>query len=457
MSAAVRPLLCARPAAAVLLALAVAATPAAAQVQAPARPITLAEALTLAVQNNHALRVAAFEVTAARAQINQAEAFRRGLLTLNASYTRVNDRPGTTIVIPPGTIPGFPDPITITIPPPDPNLYTVGVTYQVPLYSGGRNEAQITLAQANLRGAEAALERARQQVVLDVKQAYFQVLLGQAGIDVAARTVAAAEENLRVARARVAAGASPRFDEVQAEVNLANARQGLLRARNGLALAQQGLSAVTAQPLDVSWQPRETMTVVPVRTDLAALIRRALEVRPELAELAARIAAAQAAIDIARAGGRPIVAVQAGPSYGNIAGATGAGAGFGWGVTLSATLTLFDGNLTAERIREAEVRAEQLRAGAAQVRQGIELDVRRAALNFAAAAEELTTADATIAQAQEGFRIANVRFAAGVSTNLEVVQAQAALSQAEANRVQALFNVNLARAQLERAVGGTVD
>ena len=73
------------------------------------------------------------------------------------------------------------------------------------------------------------------------------------------------------------------------------------------------------------------------------------------------------------------------------------------------------------------------------------------------AQEELVAADKIIEQAQEGLRIANVRFTAGVSTNLEVITAQAALSQAEANRIQALFSVNVARAQLERATGGPVE
>lgn len=428
-----------------------------ARAQAP-RPITLVEALTLAAQNNHALRVAAFEVMMARAQLAQAEAVKRGTLTLSATYTRINERSATSIVIPPGTIPGITDPIVITLPPSDPNLYSVALTYQVPLYTGGRLEAQIALAQANVMGAEAALERAKQQVILDVKQAYYSVLLAQAGTEVAQRTVAAAEENLRVARARVAAGASPRFDEIQADVNLANARQGLIRSRNSLALAMHGLNAVMAQPLDAAWQPRETMAMAPLRADLAALLRRALDGRPEVAELRARIAAAQAAIALARAGTRPSLALSAGPSYGNSAGGVGTGAAAtGWAVTLAATLTFFDGNLTAERIKEAEARAEQLKATEAQLRQGIELDVRRALLTHASAAEELVTADKTIEQAQEGLRIATVRFAAGVSTNLEVVLAQAALSQAEANRIQALFNVNLARAQLERAVGGVVE
>jgi outer membrane protein TolC len=200
------------------------------------------------------------------------------------------------------------------------------------------------------------------------------------------------------------------------------------------------------------------MVLVPVRGEVAALVRRALESRPELAEQRARLAAAIAAIEIARSGGRPALILSGGPNYGNSAGGTGSpGPTTGWSVTLSATVPLFDGGVTAQRIREAEARVEQLRAAEAQLRQGIELDVRRAMLTLASAAEELVAADKIIEQAQEGLRIANVRFTAGVSTNLEVITAQAALSQAEANRIQTLFSVNVARAQLERATGGPVE
>ncbi|MGH2373507.1 MAG: TolC family protein [bacterium] len=425
--------------------------------QAP-RVLTLAETLTTAAQNNLGLRVAVFEVTVARAQLNQAEAAKTGQLVLTGSYTRINEREGGAIVFPAGTIPGISTTITVPIPPPTPNMYSASLTYQYPVFTGGRIESAIAFSQANLRGAEAALERVKQQVVLDVKQAYYQLLLALAGIDVAVRTLASAEENLRVARARVAAGVSPRFDEVQAEVSQANARQSLIRARNTAALAQHGLSAVMALPLDTALAPRETLAVIPVRTEIVALIRRALDSRPEMAEHQARVAAAIAAIEMAKANGRPALILSGGPTYGTSTGGTGTStATTGWSVTLSATVPLFDGGVTNERIREAEVRVEQLRVVEAQLRQSIELDVRRAQLNFASAAEELATADKTVEQAQEGLRIANVRFAAGVSTNLEVVTAQTSLSQAEANRIQALFNVNVARAQLERATGGPVD
>src|SRR3989304_3739488 len=103
--------------AATLVLLALLAPAQIARAQAP-RLITLAEALTLAAQNNYTLRVAAFEATVARAQLAQAEAVKRGTLTLSATYTRINERPATSIVIPPGTIPGITDPVIITLPPP---------------------------------------------------------------------------------------------------------------------------------------------------------------------------------------------------------------------------------------------------------------------------------------------------------------------------------------------------
>jgi len=444
-------------AAAVLIAAVLGPLTSTARAQTP-RPVTLVEALTQAAQNNLSLRAAAFEIVVARAQLAQAEAVRSGQLILTASYTRVNESAGSSIVIPGGTFPGVPGPTTIMMPAPSPNLFGSALTYQYPVFTGGRIESQIALSRANLKGAEAIVERVKQQVILDVKQTYYQLLLAQAGVDVAVRTLASADENLRVARARVAAGVAPRFDEVQAEVNQANARQALIRGRNAVALAQHGLDAVMGLSLDTVMQPRETMTIVAVRGEVGALIRRALENRPELAEHQARVAAAMAAIEIARAGGRPALVLSGGPTYGNTTGGTaGASNVFGWSVTLSATVPLFDGGVTAQRVREAEARVEQLRAVEAQLRQSVELDVRRTMLTFASAAEELVAADKIVEQAQEGLRIANVRFAAGVSTNLEVITAQALLSQAEANRIQALFNVNVARAQLERATGGPVD
>src|SRR5712691_766274 len=203
--------------------LAAAATPAVAQgaAQFQSSQLSLVAALRLGLEQNQQLRVAAFEVAVARAQLAQARAGTAIQGNVQASYTRTEE---TSV-----TILGGPSLLL------SPNLYDTRLLLQYPLYSGGRVEAQIAMAEANLKGAVATLGRSTQQLIFTIRQGYYQLLLAQAGLDSAIHSVTQAAENLRVARARVASGVSPKFDEVQADVALATARQAQVRARNGVA------------------------------------------------------------------------------------------------------------------------------------------------------------------------------------------------------------------------------
>ncbi|MDR5695294.1 MAG: TolC family protein [Armatimonadota bacterium] len=420
--------------------------PAQAQQGQTPRPITLKDALALALQQNLQVRFAAFEVAIARAQLEQAKAGKAVQVTGSASYTRINERAPTTISVTSGGMS-----ITVQLPPPPVDTGELRVSLQYPLFTGGRLEAQIALAEANVKGAEATLQRTVQQVLFQVKQAYYQLLLARASRRAAERILAQAEENLRVARVRVQAGVAPQFDVLQAEVNLANARQGVVRALNSMVLARQALAALLNIPLDTLLEPQDELGITPFSVPLEELINRALRQRPELAELSARRAAAEAALELARSGARPNLALQgayflSGTSLQNLTS--------NWQVILALTLNLFDGGLTKARIQEAEERLRQLQVAESQQRQAIELEVRQSYLTLQSAVAELEASGKAVEQALEALRIANVRYQAGVSAQLEVIAAQAALAQAEVNRVQALFNYNLALAQLERAVGG---
>lgn len=411
----------------------------------------MTEALTIGLRDNQQLRVAGFEVAIARAQLAQARGLARGTVSLQGSASRIPETGPIMIAF-------FSHGVlhTIVLPAPSPNLYDVRLVLQFPLYTGGRIESQVALAEANIKGAEASLARLKIQIIHDVHQAYYRLLLAQAGAEVADRTVALASESLRVARARVAAGAAARFDEVQAEVNLATARQSQVRARTAIAQASHALAALLNLPLDTPLTLRDGFSTEPVTTPLDRLIARALDARPELAELRARQAAAQAAIALAESGAKPTVGLNAAATYGNTGGLFAGTAAAGWTVTLAGTLNLFDGGITRERIREAQLRLEQLKAAEALQRQGIELEVRLAYLTLQSAREELTGAEALVTQAREALRIATVRFEAGVGITLEVLSAQANASQAEVARAQALYAYSAALAALERAVGGPV-
>src|SRR2546427_7457552 len=248
-----------------------AAMPAAAQDQAQPQPtpLSLLEALRLALRQNQQLKVAAFEVAVARAQLAQARAGGAIQGNVQASYARTQE--GVSVTIPTNSSAD-----SITIPAPAPNIYDARLVLQYPLYPGGRVEAQIAMAEANLKGAEATFERVRQQIIFTIRQAYYQLLLAQAGLDSANHSVTQAAENLRVARARVASGVSPKFDEVQADVALATARQVQVRARNGVAQAMQGLAGLLNLALDRTLAPADGGAGVWVGTPLDLVIAQAL-------------------------------------------------------------------------------------------------------------------------------------------------------------------------------------
>src|SRR5207247_1505010 len=184
-----------------------------------------------------------------------------------------------------------------------------------------------------------------------------QLLLAQAGLDSANHSVTQAAENLRVARARVASGVSPKFDEVQADVALATARQTQVRARNGLAQGMQALNGLLNLPLETPLTPTNPVMVAGVETPLDRLVR-------------ARQAAAQAGIQLAESGARLNLGLSGAFDYSNTSGfGPGPQLSSMWSVALAATLNVSDGGLTKDRVDEARQRLEQLKAAEAQQRQ----------------------------------------------------------------------------------------
>ncbi|TMI98880.1 MAG: TolC family protein [Bacillati bacterium ANGP1] len=214
---------------AVLLAL---TTPALASVQPfdiaqggpAARQISFADVAAAVVQSNFQLRAAALNVAIAQAQLAQAQGGQMPQATLSGSYTRTQEPPPAFLL--------------------NPNIYAAGVAISYPLSTGGRVEAQIALAQANLRGAQASFNRTKQQLVHSAEQIYLQGLLASESVAAARRALDAASESLRVARVRFSSGAAAQFDVLQAEVAIANAEQTLVQAQTGVANAAAGLGGV---------------------------------------------------------------------------------------------------------------------------------------------------------------------------------------------------------------------
>jgi outer membrane protein TolC len=409
--------------------------------QGAPRRLSFAELAAAVAQSNLSLRAAAFEVAIAQAQLAQARGARLPQVTATGSYTTGQQVPGTTVTFGSTTI-------TVPAPSPDQILLRLGVEYQ--LYTGGRLESQIALAEANVRGAQAVFARAAQQVVFSAQQAYLQALLARDNLMVAQRATEEAAEGLRIAQARVRTGAAAEFDSLQAEVALTNAQQGVVRTQVGVRNADASLNSLLNQPLNAPLELTDTLEPRPVSGTLQSATAAALRSRPEIAEFGARMDALKASIALAASGGQPTLSLGAGYA---VAGAPNATYG-AWAATLSVTLAVFDGGITRARIREAELKLEQLGVQEADTRQRIALDVSQAWLALEQAAGELVASAKAVEQAREAARIAGVRYQAGLSTQLEVLSAQSTQAQAEFGLASARFSQNLARVQLLLATGG---
>jgi OMF family outer membrane factor len=427
------------------------ASPIPAAAQSTPRRVPFADLATAVIQSNLQLRAAALDVAVTEAQLAQARAGRQPQVSIAGSYTRVQEQSGQSISFP-NPFGSSPPVISLTLPPSNPNIYAARLALQYPLFTGGRIESQIALAEANVRGARAVLARLQRQAVFQAQELYLQALLGQEHVTAAQRALAQAQESLRVATARVGTGAAPQFDVLQARVAVANAEQGVVRARTSVATAQAGLQVALGLPQGAPIELTDTLEPRPVQGTMPEAVARGLRERAELAEIQSRIAAAQAAMDLAASGARPNVAVGSGYDLGNANG-TAASLTGGWFVSLSVTLLLHDGGVTRERIHEAQLRLEQLRILDAHTRQQVELEVRLAWFALDQASGELTAATAAVAQGREAARLAGVRYQAGVGTQLELLSAQATLAQAELALATARFSQNEARIRALLAVG----
>jgi outer membrane protein TolC len=190
----------------------------------------------------------------------------------------------------------------------------------------------------------------------------------------------------------------------------------------------------------------------------AAAVAEAIKTRPELLEAEANLAASRKGILLAQRASLPTLGISTGVAFAPN-GSTFAPQQTSWQTILQLNVPIWDGGVTRGRLNEARAMIAQAQTNRRQAVDLVTLEVRQAYLNLLQARDRVAVANQALAEAQETFRLARVRYnagvssAAGISPLLEVSDAQAALTQAESNQVNALYDYNDARAQLDKAIG----
>jgi outer membrane protein TolC len=331
----------------------------------------------------------------------------------------------------------------------------MNISVMWPLFSGGRTYYGYKAARSRADAAALMREGTELDVATQVRLDYIGVMREQENARVTGDLVRQTEERLRVSREEFEAGRVARYNVLRDEAELANAVQIDTAARNQAALALVALKTTLGVDLASPITPTEPLQYIAEPVSVEDGVRTALEAHPEVRAAEKRAEAAQS--EVRSAYGRYLPEVSATWMYdwqrmrNKSDDMTEKPEGYSAGLVL--TIPLFDGFMRENAIGTARAREDQAKEQAVLARQQVAKAVNQAALTLQAAEKNVEASRKGLAQAEEQFRIVQERYASGRGIQVEVLDAQTALARARFNVVAALADHQTARAMWLQATG----
>jgi outer membrane protein TolC len=307
----------------------------------------------------------------------------------------------------------------------------------------------------NVRAAQFSYKDAREIVVLAVGNSYLQAIASAARVETAEAQVKSAQALYDKAGDQQKAGVSPAIDTLRAQVELQTRQQQLIVARNDLAKQKLTVARIIGLPPGQEFvltekAPYQALAALPLETYL----ERAYASRPDYQAALSQVRSAELSRRAAAAGRYPTFDLNA--NLGDI-GVTPAHSNGTWQVEGGVNIPIFSGNRTHGDVLEADAQLKQARSQLDDLRGRIDYEVRTALLDLNAAAEQVEVARSSVELAEQALTQSQDRFTAGVTDNLEVVQAQEALASAHESYIESLYAHNLSKVELARSIGDAED
>jgi outer membrane protein len=411
------------------------------QAQAPVQLLTLDDAVRAARANAPQLRSARASADAASARAGEARA--PLLPQLSGAATWQRSTTNSTLPFAPPANADLSGQLSLT-------ATATQTVVDLPAF------ARYGAARASARAEEGSARAAELDAVLAARTAFFQARASKELVGVARATLDNQEVHFRQVDAFVQNGLRPPIDLAKSRTDRANAKAQLVSAENSYATARVRLNQAMgiAGPTDYEVAGDPFPAVQGEDRALDPLLEEALAARPDVAASEAQLTAAERSLAAAQGGYFPKLGLQAGASD---VGANGRGGGenLTWNVYLGATLSwsLFQGGLTWTQASEARALVEVQRAQRDLLSQQVRADVDAARLDVLAAQAVLAADREAVESARDQLRLAEARYANGAGSSLELSDAQLARTNAEAQSVQAVYQLAQARARLLRALG----
>ena len=416
------------------------------------RTITLEQAVTVALEKNKDLNTAQLEIEKADARVSEAWGYAMPSVDLSANYTRSLERP--VFFLPDFANPGSNKTVPVKI----------GTEHSWGMTLSARqtifNSTVIIGVGAAHIYSEAARElyRAKKlETVSNVRKTFYAVLLASEARDLMRANLKNAEENLGNVRTMSKQGLVSEYDELRATVGVENLRPEVIRAENNYLLALDGLKS--AMGIDASEQivVDGTLQFQQVPEDrVVSAVDQVKESNAGLKALRLQIGVNQAFLNVERSNYLPMVSAfgnlqyQAAKNTFNISTNDFFRSSQ---VGLSLSFSVFQGFQTNARVDQAKVEVRKTEEQVANLENNLRTAAHSLVLQLRQSQQRIEAQRKTVEQAERGYKIATTRFLSGAGTQLEVNDAQLALTQAKVNRIQAVYDYLVASADFDRTLG----
>ena len=415
--------------------------------------LTLEQAVDAALENNQRIAIGEAGIEEAEAGMRQAGSYRLPRVDFTYLFQRTNNPVyvfGNLLRQQQFTAENFdldrlnnPDAL---------NNFTPQFTVTQPIWVGGRVSRRMEAAELAHEAAGHQQARTRQEVVFDTVDAYSGAVLARRHLAVAHEAKANAQAHVELATRMRDGGLVVDSDVLQAQVRVSEANEAVARANSAVEVSRANLNFVIGRPIDAPVTlPDDLDDAAAGDEDLAQLIDLALAARPDLRATTTQQGAIDKSIEAERASYMPEVGFT-GFAESNSASMFGS-QGTNWGIMLGAKITIYDGSGRGAVVDASRAQRRKIEEQGILLRRAISLEVTKAYYDIRAAVERVAQSGTAIELARENLRIVQNRYSEGLSTSVELLDAQTALTQAQTRTVGARRDVLMGRAALDLAVG----
>lgn len=412
--------------------------------------------IELALQNNPALKAVKEGLPIYAARIKETKTAKEWSLSYVTSVTYNGIVPKTAGI----TIPLVPVPIVI----PESQIYAhdiydIKFQLQKPLYTGGRVESLVKQSVVQSKLQEQDYEKTRQQIIYQVKEAYFSVLKTYELLKIANEKISQLQEHLNMAQKKLKNGVSTKFEVLTAEVKLVQAKQNEAALDNQLKITKEALNRtlgleLTYEQIDVYVSKVEATRKkhLKIEKSLEELIALAKSSRPEIKAGVLSSEMSDVSLQIAKSNDNMSLSffVESGWKRGNSLPTK-----FQYNLTsgLNFNVPIYDSGQTRAKMNQSKASIKQSAQNLDSVKQLVEFEVKQSLLDIKTAQEKLDAYEKVVEQAQEAYRLAKAQYNAGTATHLDVLDSEVSLIEVKNAVVQSEVDYDLSVAKLERACG----